>query len=113
MVPTKLPWLGSADCYDFLNGIDLVGEIAGFWQQVDDWETCQDDPLARDKISEEIRRAARAFIDEFGSWQPGEADSKLCVLDQINQRRVLKRPRLPARGLFSYSKLMLWAEGGL
>jgi hypothetical protein len=64
--------LGSADCYDFLNEIDVVGGMAGFWQEVDAWEVGQDDLLARDEISEEIRRAARAFIDEFGSWQPGE-----------------------------------------
>jgi hypothetical protein len=68
----QIAWLGSADCYDFLNEIDVVGGMAGFWQQVDDWEIRQDDPVARDEISEEIRQAARALIDEFGSWQPWE-----------------------------------------
>ena len=50
----------------------MVGGMAGFWHQVDDWEIRQGDLLGRDEISEEIRRAARAFIDEFGSRQPGE-----------------------------------------
>jgi hypothetical protein len=59
--------------YDFLNEIDVVAGMAGFWQEVDDWEIRQDDPVARDEISKEIRQAARALIDEFGSWQPGEA----------------------------------------
>ena len=68
----QIAWLGSADCYDFLNEIDVVDGMAGFWQEVDDWEKRQDDLLARDRITEDIRRAARAFIDEFGSWEPGE-----------------------------------------
>jgi len=68
----QIALLGSADCYDFLNEIDVVDGMAGFWQEVDDWEKRQDDVLARDRITEDIRRAARALIDEFGSWQPGE-----------------------------------------
>ncbi|HEY2598790.1 MAG TPA: hypothetical protein VGJ79_09975 [Candidatus Dormibacteraeota bacterium] len=67
----QIAWLGSADCYDFLNEVDAVNGMAGFWQEVDDWEVRQDDPLSRNEISEKIRHAAGAFIDEFGSWQPG------------------------------------------
>jgi hypothetical protein len=57
--------LGSADCCDFLNEIDVVDGMAGFWQEVDDWEIRQADPVARDEISKEIRHAARALIVEF------------------------------------------------
>jgi hypothetical protein len=65
----QIAGLGSADCYDFITEIDVVGAMAALWQEVDDWEIRQDDAVARDEISVEIRRAASALIDEFGSWE--------------------------------------------
>ena len=62
----QIAWLGTGDCYDFLNEADVVGEMAGFWQPVDDWEVRQDSPSARSELSEEIKQAARRFVEQFG-----------------------------------------------
>ena len=69
----QIAWLGSADCYDFLNEVDVVDEMAAFWQIVDDLELSraaglpfEDSPAARVEISEKIRRAARTLLDLFG-----------------------------------------------
>lgn len=31
----EIAWLGSGDCYDFLNEIDVVSAMGGFWSLVD------------------------------------------------------------------------------
>ena len=62
-----IAWFGSADCYDFLQtGNDVVDEMAGWWSFVNDWEERQDDDTAKAAISNEIRRAARRFTEQFG-----------------------------------------------
>lgn len=59
--------LGTRDCYDFMHeGINVVDEMAAFFAFVHDWELQQDSDAARDEISEEIRQAARQFVEEFG-----------------------------------------------
>jgi hypothetical protein len=73
---TQIAWLGSADCYDFLNEVDVVDEMGGFWQIVDTLEhrrilalpgqPVEDTPAVRAEISEEIRRAARTLLERFG-----------------------------------------------
>ncbi|SRR5579872_2587716 len=66
----QIAWLGSADCYDFLNEVEVVDAMAGFWQLVDYAEIDRAIGLpAEDKsaeVSEEIRRAASALINAFG-----------------------------------------------
>jgi hypothetical protein len=66
----QIAWLGSADCYDFLNEVDVVDEMGSFWQIVDDAEQRQAAGLpptpSRDELSEEIRRGARNLIEQFG-----------------------------------------------
>ena len=54
----QIAWLGSADCYDFLGEVDVVMDMAGFWEFVSNWEVRQDDASARGELSEEIRQAA-------------------------------------------------------
>ena len=70
---TQIAWLGSADCYDFLNEVDVVDKMGGFWQIVDHFEHRRilglpvgDTPSARAEIAEEIRRAARTLLEQFG-----------------------------------------------
>jgi hypothetical protein len=62
--------LGSFDCYDFLNEVDVVDEMAALWQLVDDPEHRRLLGLPamdnRAELSEEIRRAARVLVEEFG-----------------------------------------------
>ena len=62
--------LGSADCYDFLNEVDVVDQMAGFWLPVGDPEQRRaiglpplDNAAER---AEEIRRASRNLVDRFG-----------------------------------------------
>jgi hypothetical protein len=69
----QIAWLGSADCYDFLNEVDVVDEMGGFWQIVDDLEhrrilamPFEDTPAVRAEIAEDIRRAARTLLEQFG-----------------------------------------------
>jgi hypothetical protein len=69
----QIAGLGSVDCYDFLNEVDVVDEMGGFWQIVDDLEHRQilgmpfeDTPEVRAKIAEEIREAARTLLEQFG-----------------------------------------------
>lgn len=62
----EIAWLGSGDCYDFLNEIDVVDAMGGFWSMVDSWESEQDDPSARAAIADEIRREAQLFVEQFG-----------------------------------------------
>ena len=46
----RIAWFGTTDRYDFLGEADVVDEMAGFWQPVDDRETRLDDPSARTEI---------------------------------------------------------------
>jgi hypothetical protein len=69
----QIAGLGSVDCYDFLNEVDVVDEMGGFWQIVDAVEhrrilgmPFEDTPAARAEIAEEIRRAARTLLVQFG-----------------------------------------------
>lgn len=69
----QIAGLGSVDCYDFLNEVDVVDEMGGFWQIVDDLEDrrilgmpVEDTPGVRAEIAEEIRRAARTLLEHFG-----------------------------------------------
>jgi hypothetical protein len=70
----QIAWLGSADCYDFLNEVDVVDEMGSFWQIVGDAEQRQAAGLppgpSKDELSEEIRRAARSLIKQFGPTTP-------------------------------------------
>lgn len=73
---TQIAWLGSGDCYDFLNEVDVVDEMGGFWQIVDTLEHrrilalpgehVEDTPAVRAEIAEEIRRTARTLLEQFG-----------------------------------------------
>jgi hypothetical protein len=69
----QIAGLGSVDCYDFLNEVDVVGEMAAFWQISDDLEhrrilglPFEDTPSVRAEIAEGIRRAARTLLVQFG-----------------------------------------------
>jgi len=69
----QIAGLGSVDCYDFLEDVDVVGEMAGFWQIVDDLQHRQivgmpseDTPAVRAEIAERIRRATRTLLEQFG-----------------------------------------------
>ena len=70
----QIAWLGSADCYDFLNEVDVVDEMAAMWQLVDDAEHRQILGLPpvdnRAELSEEIRSVARALIAQYGLSEP-------------------------------------------
>ncbi len=66
----RIATLGSGDCFDFINEVDAVDEMAGFWLPVNDPEHRRVIGLhaldnAADR-AEEIRRAARDLIDRFG-----------------------------------------------
>jgi hypothetical protein len=69
----QIAWLGSADCHDFLNEVDVVDEMGGFWQIADRLEHMrilglpfEDTPAVRAEIAEDIRRAARTLLVQFG-----------------------------------------------
>src|SRR5437764_4842240 len=66
----QIAWLGSADCFDFLNEVDVVDEMAGFWHLVDDAEHRKVVGLPpKDnsaELADEIRAAARALIELIG-----------------------------------------------
>ena len=68
----QIAWLGSADCHDFLNEVDVVDEMGGFWQIVDHLEHVrilglpfEDTPAVRAEIAEDIRRAAGTLLVQF------------------------------------------------
>jgi len=51
--------LGSVDCYDFLEEVDLLHrQFLGM--------PFEDTPAVRAEIAEEIRRAARTLLEQFG-----------------------------------------------
>jgi hypothetical protein len=67
----RIAWLGSDECYDFVNELDVVDEMAGLWEIVGAPAQRQalglpdiDDASER---SEEVRRTAKAMIDRFAS----------------------------------------------
>ena len=66
----QIAWLGSGDCYDFLNEVDVVDEMAAFWQIIDDEEIRKAAGLPAEdntaELSAEISRAARTLIEHFG-----------------------------------------------
>ncbi len=70
----QIAQLGSGDCYDFLNEIDVVDEMGGFWPLVGEPEQRRAAGLPpKDNAAEraeEIRRAARELIDQFGPFTP-------------------------------------------
>lgn len=66
----RIASLGSADCYDFLNEVDVVDQMAGFWLPAGDPERRRAIGLPAlddtDERAEEIRRASRDLVDRFG-----------------------------------------------
>ncbi len=70
----QIAQLGSGDCYDFLNEIDVVDEMGGFWPLVGEPEQRRAAGLPpKDNAAEraeEIRRAARELIEQFGPFTP-------------------------------------------
>ena len=62
----KIAWLGTRDCYEFFNEVDVAGAMAAFWEPIEHWEDRQDNPSAPEELSNEIRELARNLVDEFG-----------------------------------------------
>jgi len=55
----QIAGLGSVDCYDFLEEVDLLHrQMLGM--------PFEDTPAVRAEIAEEIRRAARTLFEQFG-----------------------------------------------
>jgi len=70
----QIAWLGSSHCLDFLNEVDVVDEIGGFWEIVGRPEALRaagipyEDNVA--ERSEEVRRAARILVEHYGPNSP-------------------------------------------